>query len=172
MLIPDRYVIFDLETTGFSPQYAEIIEIGAVRVANGIITERFQTYVKPLGRIPREITALTGISEIQTAGAPNIEKAYHMFAEFIKDDILIAHNCSFDCRFIGAVCGLLGESLSNSVLDSVKMAKAYIKNVENYKLETLKKHFCINLPSHNAADDCVVTYNVVEYCRKKQNGGI
>ena len=53
MLIPDRYVIFDLETTGLSPQYAEIIEIGAVRVVNGIITERFQTYVKPLGRIPR-----------------------------------------------------------------------------------------------------------------------
>jgi len=104
MLIPDRYVIFDLETTGFSPQYAEIIEIGAVRVANGIITERFQTYVKPLGRIPREITALTGISETQTAGAPNIEKAYYMFAEFIKDDVLIAISFPrYSTRIINAV---------------------------------------------------------------------
>lgn len=169
MLIPDRYVIFDLETTGLSPQYAEIIEIGAVRVVNGIITERFQTYVKPLGRIPRAITELTGISEAQTANAPRIEQAYHKFASFIKDDVLIAHNCSFDCRFIGAVCGLLGESLCNPVLDSVKMAKAYIKNTVNYKLETLKAHFNIRLASHNALDDCVVTYNVVEYCRKKQN---
>lgn len=169
MLIPDRYVIFDLETTGFSPQYAEIIEIGAVRVINGLIRERFQTYVHPLRGIPREITVLTGITEAKTKDAPQIEDAFYKFAEFIGNDVLIAHNSSFDCRFLGAVCGLLGEALENSVLDSVKIAKAYIKDVPNYKLETLKNHFCINLPSHNALDDCVVTYNVVEHCRNKQN---
>ena len=170
MRIPDEYVVFDLETTGFSPQYAEIIEIGAVRVRNGLIVDRFQTYVRPLGRIPRQITELTGISSKQTNGAPGIEKAFIDFADFIGDSVLIAHNSSFDCRFLAAVCIMMGTSLDNSVLDSVHMAKAYIKDVPNYKLETLKQHFCINLPSHNALDDCTVTYNVVEYCRSTQNG--
>ena len=169
MLIPDRYIIFDLETTGFSPQYAEIIEIGAVLVIDGLIRKRFHTYVKPLRRIPAEITSLTGISDAQTKNAPSIESAFYSFKEFIGNDVLIAHNSSFDCRFLAAVCALLCQTLDNSVLDSVKMAKAYIKNTPNYKLETLKKHFNINLPSHNAIDDCVVTYNVVEYCRRKQN---
>ena len=169
MLIPNEYIIFDLETTGFSPQYAEIIEIGAVKVKDGIIVDRFQTYVKPLGRIPRNITELTGISEKQTAGAPCIESAFTAFKRFIGDDILIAHNSSFDCRFLAAVCCLMQQSLDNSVLDSVKMAKTYITDVPNHKLETLKDRFGIRLRSHNALDDCVVTYNVVEYCRKKQN---
>ena len=170
MKIPDRYVIFDLETTGFSPQYAEIIEIGAVRVENGRITAKFQSYVKPAGRIPSNITALTGISERQTASAPRIDTVFYDFKQFIGSDILIAHNSSFDCRFLAAVCGMLCETLENPVLDSVQMAKAYIKGVENYKLETLKKHFGINLASHNALDDCTVTSSVVEYCRRKQNG--
>ncbi len=170
MKIPNRYVIFDLETTGLSPQYAEIIEIGAVRVVNGLIVERFQTYVKPYSRIPASITALTGISEKQTANAPRISAALPRFKDFIKDDVLIAHNCSFDCRFLAAVCCMMQESIENSVLDSVQMAKAYIKGVPNYKLETLKKHFDIKLASHNALDDCTVTYNVVEFCRNKQDG--
>ncbi len=171
MKIPDRYVIFDLETTGFSPQYAEIIEIGAVRVVNGLIVERFQTYVKPYGKIPPNITALTGVSEKQTASAPRIDAVFPKFKEFIKSDVLIAHNSSFDCRFLAAVCGMLCETIGNSVLDSVQMARAYIKGVPNYKLETLKNHFGIRLPSHNAVDDCTVTYNVVEYCKNKQNQG-
>lgn len=169
MLIPDSYIVFDLETTGFSPQYSEIIEIGAVKVKNGIIIKKFQTYVKPLGKIPKNITELTGISAKQTANAPHIENAFMSFTEFIGDDVLIAHNCSFDCRFLGAVSAMMCKRIDNSVLDSVAMAKAYIKGVENYKLETLKKYFNISLPSHNAIDDCVVTYNVVEHCRKKQN---
>jgi DNA polymerase-3 subunit alpha (Gram-positive type) len=168
--IPDRYIIFDLETTGFSPQYAEIIEIGAVRVVNGLIVGRFQSYVNPYGRIPANITALTGISSKQTASAPRIDGVFPKFKEFIGSDVLIAHNSSFDCRFLAAVCCMLCETLDNSVLDSVQIAKAYIKGVQNYKLETLKNHFGIKLPSHNAIDDCTVTYNVVEYCRKKQNG--
>ncbi len=170
MRIPDEYVIFDLETTGFSPQFAEIIEIGAVKVRGGIIVEKFQTYVKPIGRIPAQITALTGISSKQTDNAPKIDSAFYEFKRFIGKNVLIAHNSSFDCRFLAAVCGMLCESLDNSVLDSVQMSKAYIKGVPNHKLETLKNHFGIKLPSHNALDDCVVTYNVVEYCRKKQNG--
>ena len=169
MLIPEEYIIFDLETTGLSPKFAEIIEIGAVKVKNGMIVDRFRTYVDPIRPIPKMITELTGISEKQTKGAPRIEEAVALFIDFINDSVLIAHNAPFDCRFLGAVCAMTGMSITNSVLDSLCMAKAYIKDAPNHKLETLKSYLGINLPSHNAADDCVVTYNVVEYCRKKQN---
>ncbi len=165
--IPERYVVFDLETTGFSPEYAEIIEIGAVRVENGMIKERFQTYVNPRGGIPKQITELTGITSAQTSRAPRIEEAAEKFLDFIGDDILIAHNASFDVRFIGTVCAILGHAFDNEVIDSIKIAKRYIES-KSYKLEVLKDMLGIRLPSHNAADDCTVTSAVVEYCRKRK----
>ncbi|MBQ9692149.1 MAG: 3'-5' exonuclease [Clostridia bacterium] len=164
--IPNKYVVFDLETTGFSPAYAEIIEIGAVTVENGIIVSRFQTYVKPLNRIPYNITALTGITEEMVKNAPGIEDAIVKFLDYIGQNILVAHNSSFDMRFVCAVCAFLGLEIRNSVIDSVRLAKKYIKGAQNYKLETLKNYLGIKLDSHNASDDCTVTYNVVEHCRK------
>ncbi len=169
--IPENYVVFDLETTGFSPEYAEIIEIGAIRVKEGIIKERFRTYVNPRRGIPKQITELTGISAEQTARAPRIEEAIERFLSFIGDDILIAHNASFDLRFVCTVCAILGHRFENDVIDSIKIAKRYIVS-KSYKLEVLKNMLGIRLPSHNALDDCTVTGKVIEYCRKKQKEGV
>ena len=165
LLVPERYVVFDLETTGLSPKHAEIIEIGAVRVAEGKVIEKFQTYVKPYGPIPPMITELTGITEAMTKDAPCIEDALPKFLSFIGDDILFAHNSSFDCRFIGTACLLLGYDPRNEVRDSLTLARRYIKS-ENYKLETLKNLLGIKRRSHNAVDDCIVTYEVIEECRR------
>ena len=162
----DEFVVFDIETTGFSSVTDKIIEIGAVRVENGIIISRFQTYVKPFKRIPSNITALTGITEDDVKNAPRIEDAIEKFLNFIGNDILVAHNAAFDMRFVCTVCVLLGLNIQNQVIDSVKLAKKYIKGTKNYKLETLKEHLRIRLDSHNASDDCTVTYNVVEECRR------
>ena len=164
--IPNSYVVFDLETTGLSPKKAEIIEIGAVRVANGRVIEKFQTYVKPYGPIPPMITELTGITEKMTENAPRIDNALPKFISFIKDDILYAHNSSFDCRFIGVACLLLGYDPKNEVRDSLTLARKYI-NSENHKLETLKNYLGIKRKSHNAVDDCIVTFEVIEECRRK-----
>lgn len=162
---PDRYVVFDLETTGFSPEFAEIIEIGAVRMEGGKPTDRFQSYVKPLRGIPARITELTGITVRHTMNAPYVDEVLSDFLSFIDDDILVAHNASFDCRFVCTVCAFLGYSFNNTVIDSLKLARKYIK-AENYKLKTLKKMLGIRLASHNALDDCIVAGRVVEYCRK------
>lgn len=164
--MPQQYVVFDLETTGLSPKKAEIIEIGAVRVRDGMITETFQTYVKPYGPIPPMITELTGITEKMTENAPHIEDALPKFLSFIGADILFAHNSSFDCRFIGVACLLLGYDPKNEVRDSLTLARKYIES-ENYKLETLKNLLGIKRKSHNAVDDCIVTYEVIEECRRK-----
>jgi len=166
--VPERYVVFDLETTGLSPKKAEIIEIGAVRVEKGIITEKFQTYVKPYGSIPPMITELTGITEKMTENAPRIDEALPMFFKFIKDDILFAHNSSFDCRFIGTACLLLGLDPKNEVRDSLPLARKYIES-ENHKLETLKNLLGIKRRSHNATDDCIVTSAVIEECKRRKS---
>ena len=167
--IPNKYIVFDLETTGFSPEYAEIIEIGAVKVENGIIVSRFQTYVKPFKRIPYNITELTGITDTMVKNAPRIDEAIVEFLDYIGESVLVAHNASFDMRFVCTVCAFLGLEIRNSVIDSVKLAKKYIKGTQNYKLETLKNYLGIRLDSHNASDDCTVTYNVVEHCRRIMN---
>ena len=114
-----------------------------------------------------DLIELTGISSRQTAGAPRIEDATERFLKFIGNDILIAHNASFDLRFMCTVCAILGYGFENDVMDSMKIAKRYIQS-KSYKLETLKNMLGIRLPSHNAIDDCIVTSRVIEYCRKKQ----
>ncbi len=167
--VPERYVVFDLETTGFSPEYAEIIEIGAVRMENGKRTDSFQSYVKPVRGIPAQITALTGITLKDTWNAPYVDEALCGFLSFIGSDTLVAHNAPFDCRFIGTICAFLGYSFENTVIDSLRLARKYIKS-DNYKLETLKKLLGIRLSSHRATDDCIVAGEVVEYCRRLSLG--
>ncbi len=167
-IIPENYVVFDLETTGFSPENNEIIEIGAVRIQKKKIKEKFQTYVKPRGKILPHITQLTGITEDMVKNAPYIEDAVPKFVSFIKNDILFAHNALFDSRFILPICFLLGYNIDNEIRDSLKLARKYIKS-ENHKLETLKNLLGIKVRSHNAIDDGIVTYQVIEECRKIQD---
>ena len=87
-------VIFDLETTGFSPRYHEIIQIAAVRMRHGeiVATDRFETFVRPQNAIPGEITELTGITDSDVADAPEPPEALMALSRFVGDDTLIAHN--------------------------------------------------------------------------------
>lgn len=110
------FVIFDLETTGFSPDRHEIIQIAAVRLAtDGTVGDTFSTYVRPCAPVPRHITGLTGIRNADVANAPVAPEALRAFARFIEnagatsegnaEPILVAHNGQrFDLRFIAAAC--------------------------------------------------------------------
>ena len=100
----DTYVVFDLETTGFSSIKDKIIEIGAVKVENGVITDKFSTFVNPKVPIPFEITNLTGITDDMVMEAPDIETILPQFLEFVGDAVLVAHNASFDVSFIEQNC--------------------------------------------------------------------
>ena len=96
----DTYVVFDLETTGFSPVKDKIIEIGAVKVEEGKITDKFSTFVNPKVPIPFEITRLTSITDEMVMNAPTIEEVLPEFLEFIDGAALVAHNAGFDVGFI------------------------------------------------------------------------
>ena len=163
-ILPDTYVVFDLETTGFTPQSAEIIEIGALRITNGKIAEQFHSYVHPYMGIPERITSLTGITTSDVKDAPCIDGAIRSFWDFIKDDTLVAHNASFDCRFIDTFGAANGVAFSNSVIDSLRLARKHL-SCGSHKLSAIKEYFGIERASHNALDDCYVTYKLTEYCR-------
>ena len=102
--LDDTYVVFDLETTGFSPDKNKIIEIGAVKVVHGEITERFSTFVNPEVPIPYRIEELTSIRDDMVIDAPKIETILPQFMEFCGDAIMVAHNADFDMSFIIKNC--------------------------------------------------------------------
>lgn len=164
--MPSSYVVFDLETTGLDPKVNEIIEIGAIRYKDGVEIERFHSYIKPNVSIPRFITELTGITNNMVRTAPRINEALIKFINFIGNDTLVAHNALFDLKFVSIFCKAYNLSFTNKKIDTLQLARVCV-NTENHKLETIKKYFGINVSSHNALDDCVVTHTLYEFCKQK-----
>ena len=122
-------VVFDLETTGLSAVNNRIIEIGAVKVEQGKITERFSTFVNPQEPIPFEIEQLTSISDEMVLDAPVIEDVLPEFLKFCEGCVLIAHNASFDAGFIEENCRRMGIETDFTVGDTVSMARLLLPNL-------------------------------------------
>ncbi len=155
------YVVFDLETTGLSAVNNKIIEIGAVKVENGRITERFSTFVNPREPIPFEIEQLTHISDEMVLSAPVIEKVLPEFLEFCRGCVLIAHNASFDAGFIEENCRRLGISRDFTVGDTVAMARILLPTLSKFKLDNVAKALNISLENHHrAVDDAACTAEI------------
>ena len=172
LALPEDYIVFDLETTGFAPPKAEIIEIGAIRMVGGKVDDCFHSYVKPRGYLPRHITALTGITADMIDDAPRVDMVIPAFLTFIEKHplTLVAHNAPFDCRFMNAFCSPLGIDFDcYPVFDSLTAARAYVP-LESHKLELIKDYFGLEFNSHNAVDDCRVTAYLMEWCKAKSKG--
>ena len=131
-----NYVVFDIETTGFSPSKDRIIEIGAVKVTDGKITEKFSTFVNPQIPIPFEIEKLTGITDSMVLDAEDITAVLPKFLEFCSDAVLVAHNASFDVNFITKNAERMGIAIEPTVLDTVTLARQLLPNLGRYKLDT------------------------------------
>ena len=117
------FVVFDLETTGFSPASCQIIEIGAVRVTDGEIVDRFSTFVNPRTPIPFRIEQLTSINDNMVMDAPVIEEVLPQFLEFCQGAVMVAHNADFDMSFIEENCDRLGIAHDFTYIDTVGMAR-------------------------------------------------
>lgn len=165
------YVVFDIETTGFSPSKDRIIEIGAVKVTDGKITEKFSTFVNPRIPIPFEIEKLTGITDAMVLDAEDITAVLPKFLEFCGDAVLVAHNASFDVNFITKNAERMGIVIEPTVLDTVTLARQLLPNIGRYKLDTVAKALGISLANHHrAVDDAGATAEIfaafVEMLRK------
>lgn len=157
---PEEYITIDIETSGLDHEKDSIIEIGAIRYKSGNPIEYFQSFVRFNGTLSETIVSLTGITqdELETKGKEEKEVLIEM-TSFLSNLPLVAHNIKFDIGFLNyALIRNQMLPLTNPTYDTLRLARKYIKGIENYKLESLIKFFIINLENrHRAVNDCEVT---------------
>lgn len=159
--IHDTCVVFDIETTGFGPVNDQIIEIGAVKVADGKIVDKYSTFINPDVPIPYHITQLTSITDEMVMDSPKIDVILPEFLEFCKDSILVAHNASFDVGFITKKAEFLGIETDFTVVDTVGMARLLLPQLSRFKLNLVAKELGISLENHHrAVDDAGATAEI------------
>ena len=155
------FVVFDIETTGFSPEVNKIIEIGAVKVENGKIVDRFSTFVNPQVPIPFRIEELTHISDDMVVDAPTIDVVLPQFLEFCEGCIMVAHNADFDMSFIKKNAQDLGKEFAPTYIDTVAMARFLLPALNRFKLDTVAKAVGVSLDNHHrAVDDAACTAEI------------
>ena len=170
--LDDTYVVFDIETTGFSALTCKMIEIGAVKVEHGQITDRFSTFINPQVPIPYRIEQLTGINDSMVMDAPPIEVVLPQFLKFCEGAILVAHNAGFDTGFIEKNCQRLGLPYDFTSVDTVGMARFLLPALNRFKLDTVAKAVGVPLYNHHrAVDDAACTAEIfvkfVEMCKQR-----
>lgn len=152
------YIAFDIETTGLSPAENEIIEIGALKVREGKVCERFAEFIKPNVSIPASITRLTGISNEMVDAARRREQVIPDFLQFCGDDVLIGHNILFDYSFVKINAKALGYSFEKQGIDTLKIARVVHKDLPSRSLGVLCEHYQIKNPAaHRAYHDALAT---------------
>ena len=159
----DSFVVFDIETTGFSSVTNHIIEIGAVKVENGKIVDRFSTYVNPQEPIPYRITKLTTITDADVMDAPTIDQVLPEFFAFCEGCVLVAHNASFDTGFIKENARKLELPYAYTHVDTLAMARVLLPQLAKFTLDHVAKTVGVSLENHHrAVDDAEATAEIFE----------
>lgn len=163
------FVVLDFETTGLSPVENNIIQIGAIRYVNFELVEEYNTLVNPKEPISSTITKITGITNKDVANAPTIEQVLPSLLEFINTNVIVAHNASFDMKFLLENIERLNlTSEKYRVINTLSLARKCIDETPNHKLPTLKAFLNLDhLESHDALADCKVTGELYKYCYEK-----
>ncbi len=160
------FVCFDLETTGLNNNPAmgrmdKIIELGAVKIIDGEIKEKFSSFVACPERLSREIIALTGIEDSDLIGAPEVDKVLADFYKFIDGAILVGHNVTFDYRFVKYYGERCGYAFDKKSYDTLALAQEVLRGqLNNYKLNTVADYYGFTFNHHRAFDDACVTAKV------------
>ncbi|MBR3607731.1 MAG: PolC-type DNA polymerase III [Lachnospiraceae bacterium] len=159
--LEDAFVVFDIETTGFSPVKNKIIEIGAVKIEKGEITDHFSVFVNPKVPIPYEITKLTGIQDSMVLDAESIEEVLPKFLDFCQGAVLVAHNANFDMSFILENCKRQGFSTEYTYVDTLGLARVLLPAQGKHTLDAVCKTLKISLENHHrAVDDAKATAEI------------
>ncbi|MBR4669754.1 MAG: PolC-type DNA polymerase III [Butyrivibrio sp.] len=147
------FVVFDIETTGFSPIKNKIIEIGAVKIVNGEIVDRFSEFINPEVPIPYKITKLTSITDDMVIDAPTREVIIPKFVEFCKDAVLVGHNVGFDISFINQNCKELGIDVDYTTVDTLWLSRYFFPLQAKHTLDAVAKTLNVVLGHHHRAVD-------------------
>lgn len=153
------FISLDIETTGLSPTYDEIIELGAVKYRDSIPVDTFSSLVKPESPIDDFITQMTGITNEMLEDAPSLNAVLPSFIEFVGNDIIVGHNVNFDVNFIYDACEAIGlPPFSNNFIDTMRLGRRMYKDLKNHKLDTLIDFFRLEKRTlHRGLGDCELT---------------
>lgn len=159
----DTFVAVDTETTGLDAKYDKVIEIGAVKVVHGVVTERFDTFVNPGRRLSEFITGLTGITEEMLKEAPGEYEAFQKFLAFAGEEILLGHHLIFDYSFLKRIAVNRKVTFERKGIDTLKIARACLPQLEKHTLEALCAYYgIVNAHAHRACDDAMATIELYQ----------
>ncbi|MDE6471499.1 MAG: 3'-5' exoribonuclease [Clostridia bacterium] len=161
-IMNNKFVVFDLETTGLNTETDDIIELGAVKLEEGKIVEYYNTLVDPKRSIPEGASKVNNIYDADVKNAPYIEDVFGFFVDYCKGYVLVAHNgAGFDFKIIKRVAGQLGYPLYNEMVDSLTEARNVLPGSRRHSLEALCDHYgIVNRNAHRAYEDAEATAKV------------
>ena len=147
------YVVFDFETTGAKTPPCRVTEIGAYKVRNRKIVGEYQTLINPETPIPEFISNLTNITDAMVKDAPKFAEVISDFMDFVGDSVLVAHNASFDMRFLNHEIKRIHSDyrVANPHLCTVKLSRKLVPEVDNHRLNTMANYYSIDLTNHHRA---------------------
>lgn len=166
--IPNKYIAFDIETTGLDPMYDEIIEIGAIKIEDGKEIETFSTLIKPEYEIDEFITELTGITNEMLMNAPKINEVLPKFMDFIKGSVILGHNVNFDINFI--YDNLINEDMypiTNDFVDTLRLSRKLLPELKHHRLSDLANYYNIDTTgNHRSLTDVRITIEIFKNLEK------
>jgi DNA polymerase-3 subunit alpha (Gram-positive type) len=162
------YIVLDIETTGISPDFSQITEIGGAKVLNDQVVDTFDELINPRTEIPEKITAITGISNEMVQGARFIEEVLPDFLDFCGDLPILGHNIIFDYSFIKTNALKNELRFEKSALDTLELARKFLDKQKSYSLTNLIVHCGINRENaHRGLDDALATHELFQLIKIK-----
>lgn len=161
---PDEYVMIDTETTGFSVEYDSMIEIGALKIRNGIVVDKFESLISYEGKIPEFITELTGITNEMLEDAPPSDEVVKSFLDFLGNNMIVGYNVKFDINFIQEeLKHYFNYDLTNDYIDCMRIARKLFPDEKHHRLKDMRRILGIEVTKeHRASHDCIATKEVFE----------
>ena len=169
LVFPTSFSIIDIETTGLSPRYDEIIELSAIKVIDGSVVDKFTSLVQPDSSdgiyIDSFITELTGITNEMLASAPKLSSVLPDYLDFIGNDLLVGHNVNFDINFIyDKTESLLSRTFSNDFVDTMRISRRLHPEFQHHRLSDLCERYDIDYSdAHRSLSDCVLTMKCLSF---------
>ena len=168
--IIDNYCVLDLETTGLSPNYDSIIEIGIIKVKENKIVDMYNSLINPGFLINEYITSITGITNEMLKGKPKIIDLKKEVLNFIGNDVLVGHNISFDVSFLQKG---FNEELKNEYIDTLQFCRKLFKELSHHRLTDMSNYLEISRNEHRSKSDCLCTKELYDCIKEKmKNDGL